>query len=278
MMKIISKKQYKVGIGAIALALILALAMWASYVYGEQSGGAPESGSTSYIQSLYTDLQTSTYGSDTATPSWGTYLNRLKTAAQWVPTGTATAANVAIGKTFYNTSRTAQTGTLAPGNCPTQVYNAEDTDSATRTNSCSDTSVVNWTVPSDGIAGTEKQDPVSSLIWSNALLSSGSTVTFSPTANTTWSWNASAANNIAVGNKTAITLCSDMGNGWRTPTQKELMQAFVDGAFWNLTQPENSFWSATEYSGTNALAMDLDIYGSVYNNTKTTAGPVRCVR
>ena len=274
MMNIISKKQYKVGIGAIALALTLALAMWASYAYGEQVGGAPESNSTSYIQTLYTDLEDSEFGSDTATPSWGTYLNRLKTAAQWVPTGTATAANVAIGKTFYNASRTLQTGTLAPGNCPTQRYN-ENYDTATQITNCTDTII--WTVPSGSIAGTEKQDPISSLIWSNALLRSGSTVVFSPTTNTTWSWDASAANNIAVGNKTAITLCSDRGNGWRLPTEKELTQAFIDGSYWNLTQPALGFWSATEYDSTNSFFVNLDSGGTNYN-TKATVHQVRCVR
>jgi len=65
-MKAISKKNYKVGIKVVSVALVFSLAMWASYAYGEQSSGSPESGSTSYIQSLYTSLQTSGYGSDTA--------------------------------------------------------------------------------------------------------------------------------------------------------------------------------------------------------------------
>ena len=275
MKNIISKKQYKVGIGAIALALTFSLAMWASYAYGEQSAGTSESGSTSYIKSLYTDLQTSSHGSDSATPDWGAYWNRIKTAANWVPTGTVTAANVTKGKTFYDSNRTLQTGTQAPGNCPTQQYFDSYGDPATQTTNCTD--IVAWTVPSGSIPGTEKQDPVSGLIWSNPLLRSGSTVTFSPTTNTTWSWDASAANNIAVGNKTAITLCSDRGNGWRLPTEKELTQAFIDGSYWNLTQSENSFWSATKYDGTNALFVSLDSGSTIYN-ANTTAHQVRCVR
>ena len=280
MKNIISKKHYKVGIGAIALALTFSLAMWASYAYGEQSAGTSESGSTSYIKSLYTDLQTSSYGSDSATPDWGSYWNRIKTAAQWVPTGTATAVNVAKGKTFYGADRTLQTGTEAPGNCSTQQYH-DSNASATQTNNCTDTII--WTVPSDGIAGTEKRDPVSGLIWSNLLLNSSGTLTFSETTNTAWSWDASDANNIAVGNKTATTLCSGMGNGWRLPNQKELMQAFIDGAYFNLTQSGNGFWALTQavpnydYGFWFVWSVRLDS-GVAFLDFYTPARQVRCVR
>lgn len=274
-MKAISKKNYKVGIGVITLALVFSLAMWASYAYGEQVGGTPESGSTSYIKSLYTDLQSSGYGSDTASPDWGTYWNRLKTAAQFAPTGTATATNVTKGKTFYGSDRNLQTGTEAPGYCQTQAYHDSYGAPVTQTTNCTDT--VTWTVPSGSIAGTEKQDPRSGLIWSNALLNSTGTVTFSPTTNTSWSWDASAAANVAVGNKTAITLCPSMGNGWRMPAQKELMQAYMDGSNFNLSQPANSFWSATETSSTDAWDVNLS---SGYTNykAKTNTDQVRCVR
>ena len=279
MMNIISKKQYKVGIGAIALALTFSLAMWASYAYGEQSAGTSESGSTSYIKSLYTDLQTSSHGSDSATPDWGAYWNRFKTAAQWLPTGTVTAANVTKGKTFYDSNRTLQTGTQAPGNCPTQQYFDSYGDPATQTTNCTD--IVAWTVPSGSIPGTEKQDPVSGLIWSNALVNSAGTVTFSTTTTTAWTWDQTGVANKAVGNKNAPALCSGMGNGWRLPTQKELLQAYVDGANFNLTQPGNSYWSVTwVYNGfwgwfawsvpLNTGIMEVYIVNVIY--------PVRCVR
>ena len=275
MMKAISRKNYKVGIKVVAVALIFSLAMWASYAYGEQASGSPESGSTSYIKSLYTALQTSGYGSDTASPDWGTYWNRLKTSAQWVPTGNATAANVVSGKTFYGSDRTQQTGTQpTPGVCPTQAYH-DSHASATQANNCTD--VVTWTTPTDGITGTEKQDPRSGLIWSNAIVNTAGTATFSPTTNTAFSWDASAAANIAVGNKTAITLCSAMGNGWRLPVQKELMQAYIDGSNFNLSQPANNFWSATEHSSTSAWYVNLS-FGYTSTNTKTNTNQVRCVR
>jgi hypothetical protein len=280
MMKIISKKQYKIAVGALVLALVLSLAMWTSYVRGEQVGGAPESGSTSYIKSLYTALQTSGYGSDTDSPDWGTYWNRLKTSAQWVPTGTATTTDVASGKTFYNSSRTQQIGVApgSPGNCPTQQW-PDNNGAATQTANCTDTVI--WTTPADGIAGTEKQDPRSGLIWSNALLNSANTVTFSPTTDSQWSWDASAANNVAVGNMTAPALCSSMGNGWRLPYQKELMQAYIDGAYFNLSQPTLQYWSATEYGSNSAIYVNLSYGNSApsYNGSKSYAYYyVRCVR
>ena len=274
MMNIIYKKQYKVGITALALVLTLGLAMWASYAYGEQVGGAPESGSTSYIQSLYTSLQTSGFGSDSADPDWGTYWNRLNTAAHWAPDGTAVSEDVVSGKTFYNYDRTTQTGTYAPGNCPTQQYNDNYGSPVTWMANCADFA---WTVPSDNIAGTEKQDPRSGLIWSNILYKSGSTVIFSATSSTTWSWDASSPNNIAVGNKTAITLCSGMGNGWRLPTQKELMKAYVDGSYFSLTQTAVRLWSATQYDTSSMWTVYLN-NGTTVNLTKGSGYSIRCVR
>ena len=52
-------------------------------VFAEQSGGSPASTDTSYIKQLYTDVQTLGYGSDTDTPNWGTFWNRIKTSAKW---------------------------------------------------------------------------------------------------------------------------------------------------------------------------------------------------
>ena len=308
MISVISKR-YKIAFGLLTLAAVFGLGLWASQAHGEQVGSTPESGSTSYIKQLYTTLQTSGYGTDTDTPSWGTYWNRIKTSAQWVPSGNVTAADVVSGKTFYNSSRTQQTGTNTaagwtpsgnataadvvvgktfygnsrtqqtgtqpiPGVCPTQAYH-DSHGSATQVNNC--TNNLTWTVPSGSIAGTEKQDPRTGLIWSNAIVNTAGTATFSPTTNTTFSWDASHANNIAVGNKTAITLCSAMGNGWRLPTQKELMQAYIDGSYFNLSQPGNSFWSATESSSTGAWSVPLTS-GSTNNNTKVSAYLVRCVR
>jgi len=270
MKNIIYKKQYKVGIGAIALVLTLSLAMWASYAYGEQVGGAPESNSTSYIQTLYTDLEDSNFGSDSADPNWGTYWNRLKTAAQWIPDGTAVSEDIVSGKTFSNYDRTQQTGTYAPGNCPTQQYH-DSYVSATWITNCDDFA---WTVPSDNITGTEFQDPRSGLIWSSAIYRSMEPLIFSTIAASAFSWDASAAMN---GGETAITLCSGMGDGWRLPTQKELMQAYVDGSRFYLSQMSVVMWSATENSSSLAWNVTLGT-GRTNASAKTTVAGLRCVR
>ena len=271
-MRAISRKNYKVGIGVITLTLVFSVSMWVSYAYGEQVAGSSESGSDSYVKLLYADLQASDLGSDSATPDRGSYWNRFKTAAQWVPTGTVTAADVVSGKTFYNSSRTPQTGTLpAIGKCPTQTYHDGYGAPVDQTTNCTDT--ITWTVPSDGITGTEKQDPTSGLIWSN-LVVNDSTTHFSLISSTDLSWDSSGWYS---GGKTASVMCSGMGNGWRLPYQKELLQAYVNGAAFNLTQTNNLFWSATENSSTFAWNVNLATAANGVN-LKTVLQKVRCVR
>lgn len=267
-----------------ALVLISGFVMFGvSYVKAEQSGSTPESGSTSRIQMLYTDLTTA--GSATNALVWGTYWDTIKTAAKWVPTGNAATGDVRSGKTFYNTTRTVQTGTaLLQAPCSTQV-NDDSTASGSMTNGCS----VAWTVASPVVTGDDtnvaqtgnptpgNKDPFTGLVWSQLLKNVTSAVAFNATTNSTWSWDASAANNIAVGTKTAKQLCSDRGNGWRLPSQKELMQAYIDGSYFNLSQPANYFWSATESSSAAAWGVNLSNGFTNYNG-KTTAFQVRCVR
>ena len=126
------------------------------------------------------------------------------------------------------------------------------------------------------------QDPVTGLVWSQLLLNSGNTVVFSLDSNSAWSWNNSSdADNVAVGGKTAVQLCSerDDGNGnypWRLPTQKELMQAYVDGSYFNLTQTPYGFWSSS-VNASNAWHVTLTD-GTTANSPMTNSKQVRCVR
>ncbi|OQB04426.1 MAG: hypothetical protein BWY19_01197 [bacterium ADurb.Bin212] len=240
--------------------------------------GDRDSGVTSRIKTIYDELVSLNYGSDTDSPDWGPLWNRIKTATKWVPGGNAAASDVKSGKTFYTTDRTEKTGTYpAPSNCPTQQYHDSYGAPVTQTTNC--TSEVAWTTPSPAVTGDDKQDPRTGLIWSQLLLNSSGTVVFSPSANSNWSWDGTTnANSLAVGGKTASQLCSERGNGWRLPTQKELMQAYIDGSFFNLTQPSNAFWSATELSATHAWFVSL--YGGATNGTNksTHSNQVRCVR
>jgi len=271
-------------ISVFALVLIGgAVSFGLSRAKAEISDGTPESGVVSRIKTLYTALTSASYGADAdgAWGAWGAYWNRIYSAATWTPTVTSTATDVKTGKTFVPSgSRTNSTGTYpAPGPCSTQAWNDDHGAPVTEGTNCSQT----WTASSspvtgdDARAGRGGKDPVTGLVWSQLLLNSAGTVAFSPTTNSAWSWDASAAANVAVGGKTASLICSERGNGWRLPTQKELMQAYIDGSFWNLSQPSYVFWSATEASATTAWYVSL-LNGYTNSSTKTSGYQVRCVR
>jgi hypothetical protein len=312
--------------------------------------GSLNSGVTSRIKTLYTALTSASYGSDAAGGwgDWGAYWNRIYAAATWAPTGNSAVTDVKTGKTFFNTTRTVATGTYPnPTNCSTQAYHDSYGVPVTETTNCS----LAWTTNpnpatgDDDLAGRGGYDPRTGLTWSQLLLNSGSTPTFSHASNSLYTWdgtttftvtaaNATAgatytnngatftvvttiagattlvttgtgaaaasgtltkatgtgdatitfsaisngAANAAVGAKTAKLLCSDRGNGWRLPTQKELMQAYIDGSYFNLTQPSNPFWASTEASATVAWFVYLNS-GPTSNTSKTTSSyQVRCVR
>jgi hypothetical protein len=329
-----------------AIAIVLAISLFSIKIAttkAEQSGDTPESGATSRIKTLNDELVGLTFGTDTDTPDWGTFWNRIKTAAKWNPAGTAAVSDVLTTKTFYAGSRTLQTGTFdaanlstatvktgtafgvgltgaypsvtnplsgdtgaadatatdvksgleawdktgalvtgtypAPSTCSTQQYHDSYGAPVTQTTNCVNTIV--WTVPSPVVTGDDKKDPRTGLIWSQLTLNSAGTVTFSAASNSSWSWDGTTdVDSIAVGSKTASQLCSERNGGgvWRLPSQKELMQAYIDGSFFNLTQPSNFFWSSTEASA--AYAWYVSLYsGYAYNNTKSTSSyQVRCVR
>lgn len=226
-------------------------------VQAEQSSGSLESGVTSYIKTIYTSLVTLNQGSDAAGSwgDWGGYWNRIHAVTSYLP---ASMVN--------------------------QVYHDSYGAPVTETTNYSLTWTTNPTpvTGDDNKAGRGGLDPRTGLTWSMLLLRTGTTVGFASTTNTPFSWGATHANNIGItapvaGNRTAIQLCADQGNGWRLPTQKELMQAYIDGSYWNLTQPSNFFWSVTEVSASNAWDVYLTT-GNTNNNTKTSTYQVRCVR
>lgn len=82
---------------------------------------------------------------------------------------------------------------------------------------------------------------------------------------------------MTAGNRTAKQLCSDRGDGWRLPTQKELMQAYINGSYFNLSQPSNRFWSATQNDSTGAWTVFLS-HGGTASLTMSNTLNVRCVR
>lgn len=279
------KRKNKIYIVSVALVLIVAVVIsvfnFTKTTRAEQSGSSPESGETSRLLTGYNVLVALGFGSDAAGAwgDWGAMWNRTQSAARWVPSGDVAAGDVRTGKTFYSASRTQETGTLsgtAVAACSTQQYMDSYGAPVTQTTNCVNN--ISWTDPGDAITGTDKKDNNTGVIWSKYLKNNAGTVEFADTGGSQWSWDASGANNIAVGTKTASQLCSERGDGWRLPTQKELMQAYIDGSFFNLTNPSNSFWSVTEYSATGAYCVYLSS-GSTSASTKTAAaGYVRCVR
>lgn len=69
-------------------------------------------------------------------------------------------------------------------------------------------------------------------------------------------------------------------NDWYLPTQKELMQAYIDGSAntWSSSVDEY-FWSSTEYSLDSRYAWAVNLYnGHMHYNPKDNSYYVRCVR
>ncbi len=280
------KQQMKLGTGKLVnalkssttLALLVGVLIGGLVVGGsvlvgaETYPGGVDNGKTSRIKQLNDDLTTLGYGSPSNLPDWGANWNRISTSSQWTPNGDIAPIDVTVGKKFYNSSRIEQTGTRVQvvSSCPTQAWH----DSEPRANKA-DNCVPDWSVASPAIAGDDKQDPVTRLVWSKCLKNTAGTNDFSPDNSCgAYSWDNSHVNNST---RTAIQLCSDRGNGWRLPVQRELMQAYIDGSYFNLVAPAAFHWSATEGSVPVAWVTILSI-GNTNGNAKTGAYQVRCVR
>ena len=90
------------------------------------------------------------------------------------------------------------------------------------------------------------------------------------------------------GDGSAVDYCLDLsldadGDGtdetdWRLPTQKELMQAYINGIANNVPNPAVSYWSSTEYyiNASFAWFVDLNI-GYTGSSIKTNGYYARCV-
>jgi len=276
-----NKKTVSLAATFLTLAVVVSVFGLTNTSQAEQSGASNESGADSRIKIMYDTLLALGFGDDAvgAWGDWGAYLNRAYSAAQWEPSGNALAASdVRDGKTFYSDSRTKQTGSYAmPTSCVTQQYHDSYGAPVTQSSNC--TSQYVWTVAEPAVDGDDKKDPLTGLVWSKYLKNNAGVVEFTDAGGSTWSWDGTTnANSIAVGGKKAKELCSERGNGWRLPTQKELMQAYITGSYFNLTNPSNLFWSATENSATYAWYVSLSAGRTYYYSKSTGSYYVRCVR
>jgi hypothetical protein len=69
------------------------------------------------------------------------------------------------------------------------------------------------------------------------------------------------------------------GGKWRLPYQKELMQAYIDGSYANLSNAAEGYWSSTTRSTDTETAWAIFLnYGNSGRNDKTALYSVRCVR
>ena len=276
------------------------------------TGSIPSSGATSRIKTLDDVLTGLGFGS-TATGAWGDWgamWNRIYSAGIWNATlgdavegdvflskkfyaganrtlltgtfsftGDAAVGDVVTGKTFYAGSSTKQTG-IGPALIDYSLQkNATEDDSLGIYKDEEST----WTNEADGTVGALllssgeiKKDSRTGLIWSAA---SSGTYTNSFTALTD-------GTRPTDGN--SVLFCNGLNTAtyggkttWYLPTQKELMQAYIDGIYSQDTVfgTTSYFWSSSEYSpaSTHAWYVYLD-YGSASHYDKGTSNTVRCVR
>lgn len=128
-------------------------------------------------------------------------------------------------------------------------------------------------------SGAVKQDARTGLWWTDIMaVGTTASTTSNVFGNATDGTRPTGGN--AIGFCDALNAISFGGySDWYLPTQKQLMQAYIDGSANNLPNPGDSFWSSTEDYSTTAYAWSVDLYnGFTAANTKVTSFYVRCVR
>jgi hypothetical protein len=264
-------------------------------VWAEQSGSSPDSGATSYIKQIYDLYISYNQGSDSSGSwgDWGSYWNRIRSnvidysqqkfqrwddwrdgsstgqyeysneEASWTETSSGgTAASVeddGMTRTLHSNMvmRDERTG-LFWSDATTQDMDNEfkwvaGEDAETTTVAC------NFLAEGDANSYCDNQDPNNNLYEDEDLSA------------------AEFCLNLSLDSDDDDTPETD----WRLPTQKELMQAYVNGSANNLPHPNNYFWSASEHYSNESYAWRVTLYvfyGYTYSNIKATDNYVRCVR
>lgn len=265
------------------------------------TGSVPSSGANSRIKTIDDALTGLNFGSSGsgAWGDWGGMWNRIYSAAVWdASSGDAEVTDVVSGKKFYaGANRTLLTGTYS---APTvidyslQQYSARDDNGGPNGSGAEDyqEEESTWTSTVENVW----KDNRTGLYWSSKK--STGTVTNSFTAmslNTCDFFNTTPRGSYTGGDADcgeAINYCATLNFGdktdWYLPSQKEAMQAFIDGMYNQagtsladaaaFTGPAN-YWSSSERSNsdTNVWFYNLGV-GTVNIATKGTSMDVRCVR
>jgi len=145
-----------------------------------------------------------------------------------------------------------------------------------------------------GDTGADAKDLNTGIIWSYPLKNTEGVNSFDVSApdltgcetgncayrntDTYYSWDISNTNN---NSKTASGLCQEQGENWYLPHQKQLMQAYIDGAYGNLESigVVRFYWSATADSGSEAGAWRVGLSDGFTNSSnKNDDSIIRCVQ
>lgn len=268
-------------------------------VFAEQIGDSPESGVVSRIKAIYDSLTTLGHGSDSAGSwgDWGSMWNRIRSAGEWVPDGTATSEDVLTGETFYGSSRTLITGTASPAvnwrAFSKVVWDDRRNDSSADGDNAGEEAV--W-VNTSGSADTGVwRDSRTGLYWSANQGSMTNDFTVAScdfyTADPRGSYSGADSD---CGNavNTCATLSLDADGDavpetdWYMPTQKEALLGYIDGMYNNTSQTftvggvgTSYFWTSTQLSPSSSQAWRTNYdYGAADYPVKTDLYKVRCVR
>lgn len=277
-------------------------------VFAEQSGGSPESGAVSRIKAIYDSLVILGHGSESAGVwgDWGNMWNRIRSAGEWTPDGTATSDDVVAGETFYGSSRTKVTGTaqLAQDLELQALVEWDDYEGPGGSGDASEDYMgeeATWTntLP---LAGGEEvwKDERTGLYWSHYIGDYSNVFPDQDHSTCPFFDGSTEAEKLAArygydgltgacGN--AINVCGSLeldadGDGvdetnWYLPTQKELQQAYLDGIFnqaGSSFTTTNYFWSSSEVSDNSDRAWSVALgYGRTSASLKALDGALRCV-
>ncbi len=305
-----SNQSKKVIISIILILFGLSLGFGVT-VWAEQSGSTPESGVDSRIKATYDALVSLSHGSEGSGSwgDWGTYWNRIRSAAEWTPDGSsdggdaAAAQDVRSGKNFYaDGTRTQLTGSAEFVDYSQQSFQEFDDfengdgceDSAGEETACGEGST--W-IQTNSNSGEQEvwQDTRTGLFWS-AKQASGVTNEFPDQDHSSCDFFTSSdrgnydgtAESCGVAIHTCGSLSLDANDDgtpetdWYLPTQKELQQAYIDEIYNNTSSSfatTSNYWSSTEHSNRPDRAWRVSLYsGLTGNNVKTGTCAVRCVR